>query len=475
MFGIVRPCRHGMCGGLYADWMGHLCGLCLALRDEHGHASRLVTNYDGLLVSVLTEAQSPASAPRRRAAPCALRGFRSADVVQAEGVRLAAAVSLILAAGKIHDHVADGDGPYARRLVASGATRLADRWAAAGAGTSAAIGFDPAPLTAAVAEQTRLETLTGLPLRDLTAPAEDAVAAAFAHTAVLTDRPHNRAPLEAAGRAFGRLAHLLDAVEDLAEDRASGAYNPLISTGTGLPAARRHCDEAHAALRAAVAELDLERPHLARALLVRETGHAITRTFTTAYPATLIPAPAALTPTQPAAAPALTALATLTPTTGRTATITAPDTHAPTSGRTATHARITDRDAVHTHATDRGVIRTHATGRAATGAAPRSGGDAPSTPPDAPFVPPNAPETPDAPEERPARPAKRDPGGLLSWACAALTCCSCGLYRPPWDEEREDSACSRFDCSGWDSCGSCSECCSGDGCCCSGCDCGCDC
>lgn len=124
MFGIVRPCRHGMCAGLYADWMGHLCGLCLALRDEHGHLSRLVTNYDGLLVSVLTEAQSPAAAPRRRARPCALRGFKGADVVEAEGVRLAASVSLLLAAGKVRDHVADGDGVYARRPVAAGAARL---------------------------------------------------------------------------------------------------------------------------------------------------------------------------------------------------------------------------------------------------------------------------------------------------------------------------------------------------------------
>ncbi|WP_342743490.1 DUF5685 family protein [Nonomuraea wenchangensis] len=115
MFGIVRPCRHVLCKGLYADWMGHLCGLCLALRDEHGHLSRLVTNYDGLLVSVLTEAQTSAPTLRRKAGPCALRGFRSADVVESKGVRLAASVSLLLAAGKVNDHVADGDGMYARR------------------------------------------------------------------------------------------------------------------------------------------------------------------------------------------------------------------------------------------------------------------------------------------------------------------------------------------------------------------------
>ncbi|WP_278045447.1 DUF5685 family protein, partial [Actinomadura fibrosa] len=64
MFGVVRPCRHVLCGSLFQDWMAHLCGLCLTLRAEHGQAARLVTNYDGLLVSVLVEAQAPERSPR---------------------------------------------------------------------------------------------------------------------------------------------------------------------------------------------------------------------------------------------------------------------------------------------------------------------------------------------------------------------------------------------------------------------------
>ncbi|MBX6767061.1 MAG: hypothetical protein IRY90_07910, partial [Actinomadura rubrobrunea] len=125
MFGVVRPCRHVLCGPLFKDWMAHLCGLCLTLRAEHGQAARLATNYDGLLVSVLVEAQRPERSPRRKAGPCALRGMRGAEVVaaRAEGARLAAAASLLLAAGKVRDHVADGDGPYARRLVAAAAGR----------------------------------------------------------------------------------------------------------------------------------------------------------------------------------------------------------------------------------------------------------------------------------------------------------------------------------------------------------------
>ena len=78
MFGVVRPCRHRLRGGLFGAWSAHLCGLCLTLRDIHGQAARLVTNYDGLLVSVLTEAQDPAVAPHRVAGRCALRRFHAA-------------------------------------------------------------------------------------------------------------------------------------------------------------------------------------------------------------------------------------------------------------------------------------------------------------------------------------------------------------------------------------------------------------
>ncbi|WP_341849588.1 DUF5685 family protein [Actinomadura rifamycini] len=282
---MVRPCRHVLCGSLFKDWMAHLCGLCLTLRARHGQAARLVTNYDGLLVSVLVEAQAPEASPRRTAGPCALRGLRRAEVVaaRAEGARLAAATSLLLAAGRTRDHVADGDGAYARRTVAAAAGRLADRWDAAGGRTGAGIGFDASVLRDAVARQPLLEAESGLGLLDVTEPTETAVAAVFAHTAVLAGREGNAESLAEAGRFFGRLAHLIDAVEDVGDDLASGAYNPLVATGTGPAEARRLADDALHGLRLALAELELERPALVNALLNREVGRSVDRVFA-AYP-----------------------------------------------------------------------------------------------------------------------------------------------------------------------------------------------
>ncbi|MFH8466891.1 DUF5685 family protein [Streptomyces sp. NPDC017991] len=285
MFGIVRPCRHRLGENLKTQWMAHLCGLCLALRGDHGQFARVVTNYDGLLISVLTEAQAASGAQwRRTAGPCPLRGMRSASVAQGEGARLAAAVSLVLASAKMRDHMADGDGLLARRPVALAARRVATNWGRAGARTGSAVGFDTAVLVDAVDRQVGIETLAGLgtPLLTVTEPTESATAAAFAHTAVLAGRPANAVPLAEAGRLFGRLAHLLDAVEDRAADAAAGAWNPLTATGASVAEARRLADDALHGIRLALRDVEFTDAKLAHVLLVHELRNSVDRAFGTA-------------------------------------------------------------------------------------------------------------------------------------------------------------------------------------------------
>nr|WP_244328811.1 DUF5685 family protein [Streptomyces marokkonensis] len=281
---MVRPCRHRLGEKLTAQWMAHLCGLCLALRGDHGQLARIVTNYDGLLISVLTEAQSgSAEAGRRTAGPCPLRGMRTASVAHGEGARLAAAVSLVLASAKVRDHVADGDGLLAHRPVALAARRVAASWDRAGARTGSDIGFDTAVLLDAVDRQTGIETLAGpgTPILAVTEPTETATAAAFAHTAVLAGRPRNAGPLAEAGALFGRLAHLLDAVEDRESDAASGAWNPLTATGTPLQEARRLADDAVHGIRLALREVEFSDGGLAHRLLVHELPNSVHRAFGT--------------------------------------------------------------------------------------------------------------------------------------------------------------------------------------------------
>ncbi|WHT17378.1 DUF5685 family protein [Crossiella sp. CA-258035] len=286
MFGIIRPCRHRLDESLRAAWWAHLCGLCLALRDDHGQVARTATNYDGLVISALVEAQQNGARARRKAGPCPLRGMRGAEIANGDGARLAAVVSLILASAKISDHVADADGVFAARPVAGVARKLTARWAERAGRTGTVLGFDTAVLLDAVHRQPEVEAAAGLgsSVLAVTEPTETATGAAFAHTAVLAGRPHNAAPLGEAGRLFGRIVHLLDAVEDLEADRAAGAWNPLLATGVDLAEARRLCDDAVLGVRLALKEAELTDQRLVHALLAHELDQAVRRTFAQADP-----------------------------------------------------------------------------------------------------------------------------------------------------------------------------------------------
>lgn len=277
MFGIIRPCRNRMGAELRSSWLAHLCGMCLSLRDEHGHLSRLVTNYDGLMISAMVEAQTGLS--RRSAGPCALRGMKSADVAIGSGARLAASVSLVLASLKIRDHVDDGDGMAGRFGWAGRA--VAQRWAAKGLGTATDLGFDASVMVDTVRRQPLVEAAAGLGSSVLvvTEPTETATGFAVAQTALLAGRPGNAEPLREVGRLFGRVAHLIDAVEDLEEDRASGAWNPLLATGTSVDEAHRLCLDAVTGIRLALAEAEFTDARLVHKLLVHELEESIIRVF----------------------------------------------------------------------------------------------------------------------------------------------------------------------------------------------------
>lgn len=423
VFGIVRPCTHRLSEGLRTEWMAHLCGLCLALRSDHGQFARVVTNYDGLIVSVLTDAQVERTAERRRTAgPCPLRSMRTAPVAKGEGARLAAAVSLVLASAKVRDHVADGDGLLKRRPVAAAARRVAAGWDRAGARTGAELGFDTAVLVDAVDRQTAIESLAGpgTSLLTVTEPTETATAAAFAHTAVLAGRPGNAAPLAEAGRLFGRLAHLLDAVEDREADAASGAWNPLTATGTPLTEARRLCDDALHGIRLALRDAEFTDSRLAHVLLVHELRRSVDRAFgssSCSHPAD-----------------------------GAGGRIGGPQ---PT-------------------------VRQHPGPGPAGAYGPPPGNPYGPTSPN-PYAPgPGGPYGPPPPPPEPPRNRRGLIAGCLVWAGLACTCqMCCGTFDDPWGRQEREGLCRKCDCGDCcDACDCCSNC--GDGCCCD-CDCGCDC
>ena len=280
MRGIVRPCRTSLGEPLFLRWQAHLCGLCLTLRDTTGQAERVLTGYDALLLSVLVEAQAGHVATTT-ASPCPLRGFSRATVVASsgDGARLAAAGSLLSAGAGLVDKLDDDD---LARPVRRPARRIAARLARSGSVLAAGVGLDARPVLTAPARSAAAECAADQGLAALLDPTGAAVAALFAHTAVVAGTPDNAPALASCGQAFGALVHLLDAVDDRAADRAAGRFNPLEATGTDDTAARAFADRRVAEVAAALDRAELADPGLVDVLLRRELVRAVHR----ALPAT---------------------------------------------------------------------------------------------------------------------------------------------------------------------------------------------
>ena len=275
MRGIVRPCRQHLGPELYARWQAHLCGLCLTLRDLAGQPERVLTGYDVLLLSVLVEAQD-GQVETTAASPCPLRGFTRATVVASSSpaARLAAAGALLTGGAGLTDKVGDGDLPAPTR---GAARRMGNRFTRRGVALAESVGLDPAPVLLAPGEAARVERVHAADLGALLAPSGEAVAALFAHAAAVAGRPHNAEPLREAGDAFGRLVHLLDAVEDREADEAAGRFNPLTATGAGDAAARELAEDLVRAVQSGVRRADLTDRALVDVLLGRELQHAVHR------------------------------------------------------------------------------------------------------------------------------------------------------------------------------------------------------
>jgi hypothetical protein len=198
--------------------------------------------------------------------------------------RLGATASVTLAAGKAGDVLAE----RAYQLGGSGVRNRATGMLAAPLRRSAladlpmAESAHAAEILDELSRQGAIESAVrfGDPLSTVTEASARAAGRILASSASLAGRPENEENLREIGEAFGSLAHLLDAVEDLDADHRKGSFNPIVATGTPLTAVRRECSLLVRRIRAGFDRLTLTDGRLARALLVDGTHSAFHRAFT---------------------------------------------------------------------------------------------------------------------------------------------------------------------------------------------------
>ncbi len=249
----------------------------------------MLTGYDVLLVSVLTEAQAGRLATTTAGA-CPLRGFRTAEVVDAStpAIQTGVAAALLVGEAGLTDKVDDGDVPVWLRPVAF---RSARHLARVGASAADACGWDGTDVSSAPARASAVEARIGAGLDQLLEPTGTAVAAMFAHTAVTSGVPGNTSALRQAGDAFGRIVHLVDAAEDRQSDRRHGRFNPLEATRTTDREAERLARSLHAEIARSLDDMTLVDGALAEALLGPTLGAAIERVWHRSDPAETSSAP----------------------------------------------------------------------------------------------------------------------------------------------------------------------------------------
>ncbi|GBC59656.1 hypothetical protein DENIS_0597 [Desulfonema ishimotonii] len=279
MFGLICGCYLGP--GPRQHWTAHYCGLCLALKTHHGHLSRLAVNGDAALLSVLCEAQSPIRFETKPHS-CPFHGFRPVSVTTpgTVGARYGAAMSVLMGASKILDHIADRETgiKYFPALFSS----LAGYWQRAARRTSHALGFDTALIETQMRRQAVAEQVPDADFLFYSRPTERASGAACRHTALLCGVPRNAVWLEQMGQAFGRILYLTDSYRDYCWDIETGRFNALARSfpkGRIRQESLRLFHTAHEALKHSFDKLTLATPSLAAHLFLDKIGQIGARTF----------------------------------------------------------------------------------------------------------------------------------------------------------------------------------------------------
>ena len=219
MFGYVLPLRGELKVRELEAYQGLYCGLCHALGRRYGFFARWLLNYDfTFLAMVLAPAEDRPELQRRRCVACPLRGKRVCT--PRPGLDLAADESVVLTYWKLRDSVADRSflrGLPARLLsllLRPAYRRAAERCPAFARETAAC-----------------LEELQALEAG--WAPSMDRAADTFARilraAAPSTGETVRDRSVEQLLYHVGRWIYLVDAWDDLEEDRREGGYNPYLA------------------------------------------------------------------------------------------------------------------------------------------------------------------------------------------------------------------------------------------------------
>lgn len=233
MFGYVRPLKGALSKEDSVRYQAAYCGLCRVIGKRYGFVAQMFLNYDfAFLAMVLAvEQETPCIACRR----CPIYPMRKRETWGSDGgLELAAAESVILSYWKLKDNIQDSG--WGRKLLVWIAALLL--WP----------GYHKAAKHCPTFDQTVRSCLEELRHMEREHCASlDRPADAFARILQASsgvDGQAGNAALSQMLYHIGRFIYLIDAWDDLDEDRKNKTYNPiLLQYGTDIGAAREILQE----------------------------------------------------------------------------------------------------------------------------------------------------------------------------------------------------------------------------------------
>lgn len=238
MFGYVRPFHRDMKLWEWEGYRAAYCGLCDTIGRRHGLPARMFLSYDFTLLAMLLLPPTPRPELGKCRCPARLWCRKKPCISPAPGMDTAADESVILAYWKLRDSVAD-EGFWKRQwariaaLVISPAYRRAERTCPAYAQT-----------VRECLGQLRALEMENCASLDQSA---DPFACMLQAAAPATGNPRQDRAVGQLLYHVGRWIYLIDAWDDLEDDRTQGNYNPLLVRFPDGP--EGHREEVAATLR----------------------------------------------------------------------------------------------------------------------------------------------------------------------------------------------------------------------------------
>jgi len=227
MQGYLTPNRLDLTIRQNRNYFHSQCGLCQQLKKDYGTLARFLVNRDALILQLLTEAQLQQEPPHQKIR-CGVQPFLHSAKANPKAAQFAAAVTVMMFWGKLMDSIADANGvsgfftrPLAKFLLWKNRHKIKKAET-----ILQKLGFDVQLIYDLFEQQQKLEQVAES-LDEVASPTGQGLAALFAHTAILANRPENIDILKHLGEEVGAMLYILDARDDLFADIRRKRFNPL--------------------------------------------------------------------------------------------------------------------------------------------------------------------------------------------------------------------------------------------------------